>query len=147
MPVVEPTSGRLTIIVLPFEKAGFTIYSASIITSDKMLQENPDLVKRFLRATQRSFRWARDNQLEACKLHVKKNPVVDVDDCQGSLRATVKFVFNSHSKSTGLGQIDDERLSQALNDQRYLDATRDVLKEHDSLWFQDESYIISRKRD
>ncbi len=99
------------IVVLPFQKVGFTIYSASIITSEKMLQDNPDLVKRFLRATQRSFRWARDNQLEACKLHVKRNPVVDLDDCQGSLRATVDFVFNSHSKSTGLGQIDDARLA------------------------------------
>ncbi len=99
------------IVALPFEKVGFTIYSASIITSEKMLQDKPDLVKRFLRATQRSFKWARDNQLEACQLHVKKNPVVDLDDCQGSLRATVKFVFNDHSKSTGLGQIDDARLA------------------------------------
>jgi NitT/TauT family transport system substrate-binding protein len=99
------------IVVLPFEKVGFTIYSASIITSDKMLQEKPDLVKRFLRATQRAFKWANDNQLEACQLHVKKNPVVELDDCQGSMRATVKFVFNDHSKSTGLGQIDDARLA------------------------------------
>ncbi len=99
------------IVALPFEKVGFTIYSASIITSDKMLQDNPDLVRRFLGATQRSFRWARDNQLEACQLHVKRNPVVDLDDCQGSLRATVEFVFNDHSKSTGLGKIDDARLA------------------------------------
>ncbi len=99
------------IVALPFEKVGFTIYSASIITSEKMLQDKPDLVKRFLRATQRAFKWSRDNQLEACQLHVKKNPVVELDDCQGSMRATVKFVFNDHSKSTGLGQIDDARLA------------------------------------
>jgi len=99
------------IVVLPFQKVGFTIYSASIITSEKMLQGKPDLVKRFLRATQRSFKWARDNQLEACQLHVKRNPVVDLDDCQGSLRATMDFVFNDHSKSTGLGQIDGARLA------------------------------------
>ena len=99
------------IVVLPFEKVGFTIYSASIITSEKMLKSNPDLVKRFLRATQRSFKWANANQLEACKLHIKKNPVVELDDCQGSMRATVGFVFNDHSKSTGLGQIDDARLA------------------------------------
>ena len=98
------------IVVLPFEKVGFTIYSASIITSEKMLTSNPDLVKRFLRATQRSFKWANENQLEACKLHVEKNPVVELDDCQGSMRATVKFVFNDHSRSTGLGRIDDARL-------------------------------------
>ena len=29
---------------------------------------------------------------------------------------------------------------------RYLDATREVLQAHGSLWFLDESYVISRKR-
>ena len=32
-------------------------------------------------------------------------------------------------------------------DGRYLDATREVLREHGGLWFYDESYVISRKRD
>ena len=36
---------------------------------------------------------------------------MELDDCQGSMRATVGFVFNDHSKSTGLGQIDDARLA------------------------------------
>ena len=99
------------IVVLPFEKVGFTIYSASMITSEKMLNSKPDLVKRFLRATQRAFKWANENQTEACKLHIKKNPVVEQDDCEGSMRATVKFVFNDHSKATGLGKHDDKRLA------------------------------------
>ena len=98
------------IVVLPFEKVGFTIYSASMITSEKMLNSKPDLVKRFLRATQRAFKWANANQTEACKLHIKKNPVVAQDDCEGSMRATVKFVFNDHSKATGLGKHDNKRL-------------------------------------
>ena len=99
------------IVVLPFEKVGFTIYSASMITSEKMLNSKPGLVKRFLRATQRAFKWANENQTEACKLHIKKNPVVEQDDCEGSMRATVKFVFNDHSKATGLGKHDDKRLA------------------------------------
>ena len=99
------------IVVLPFEKVGFTIYSASMITSEKMLNSKPDLVNRFLRATQRAFKWANENQTEACKLHIKKNPVVEQDDCEGSMRATVKFVFNDHSKATGLGKHDDKRLA------------------------------------
>jgi hypothetical protein len=28
----------------------------------------------------------------------------------------------------------------------YLDATRAVLKKHGALWFDDESYLITRKR-
>jgi hypothetical protein len=45
-----------------------------------------------------------------------------------------------------VAQIDDARLSAALADRCYLDATQDVLQEHGGLWFWDESFVISRKR-
>jgi NitT/TauT family transport system substrate-binding protein len=34
-----------------------------------------------------------------------------MDDCMGSLSATLDFVFNPHSEETGLGQYDPERLA------------------------------------
>ena len=49
--------------------------------------------------------------------------------------------------ATYVAQIEDERLGQAMRDTLYLDATRDVLKRQGGLWFWDESYVISRKRD
>jgi hypothetical protein len=45
-----------------------------------------------------------------------------------------------------VAQIDDERLAGELGARRYIDATREVLQAHGSLWFLDESYVISRKR-
>jgi hypothetical protein len=45
-----------------------------------------------------------------------------------------------------VAQIDDGRLSAALADRAYLDATQAVLREHDGLWFWDEAFVISRKR-
>ena len=98
------------IVVLPFEKVGFAIYAASIVTTEKMLSENPDLVKRFLTATQNAFKWAKANPEEACKLHVERVPEVAMDDCIGSITATLDFVINDHSAKTGLGLYDDERL-------------------------------------
>ncbi|HEX5959082.1 MAG TPA: hypothetical protein VFY92_10575, partial [Hyphomicrobiaceae bacterium] len=46
-----------------------------------------------------------------------------------------------------VAQIDDERLGEVVATPRYLDATREVLQAHGQLWFLDESYVISRKRD
>jgi len=46
-----------------------------------------------------------------------------------------------------VAQIDDQRLGEVLGHTRYLDATREVLQKHGSLWFLDESYVVSRKRD
>lgn len=98
------------ITVLPFVKTGFAIYAASIITTEKTIKERPETVKKFLKGLQRSLNWAKDNQEEACKLHVKKVPEVVLDDCMGSLKAMMGFVFSDHSAKTGLGKFDAERL-------------------------------------
>lgn len=99
------------IVALPFVEVGFAIYAASIIASDKTLETRPDLVAKFTRAVHRSFEWARDNPEETCRLHVKRVPEVDLDDCLGSLKATLAFVFNDESKKTGLGKTDPARIA------------------------------------
>lgn len=98
------------IVVLPFVSVGFKIYAASIITSDSMFKNKPDLVKRFLAATKDVFEWARANPEEACKLHVERFPEVQLDDCVASLRAVMPFVFNNHSKEFGFGKEGADRL-------------------------------------
>jgi len=46
--------------------------------------------------------------------------------------------------ATYVAQIDDERLSAAMSNPVYLEATRKVLRKNGELWFNDESYVISR---
>jgi hypothetical protein len=46
-----------------------------------------------------------------------------------------------------VAQIEDQRLGEVMGDRGYLEATQDVLSRHRGLWFLDESYVISRKRD
>ena len=47
--------------------------------------------------------------------------------------------------ATYVAQIDDERLAAAMSSSAYLDATRAVLRKHGELWFNDESYLITRQ--
>jgi len=47
--------------------------------------------------------------------------------------------------ATYVAQIDDERLAEAMSSSAYLDATRAVLRKHGELWFNDESYLVTRK--
>ncbi|HKT19738.1 MAG TPA: hypothetical protein VJR47_16935 [Stellaceae bacterium] len=56
-------------------------------------------------------------------------------------------LFAAWNAAIYVAQIEDQRLSQAINANTYLDATREVLQKHGGLWFWDESYVISRKRD
>ncbi len=100
------------IVVLPFVKTGFAIYAASFISSDKVLDQNPDLARRFLRAAQASLKFAHENPEETCRLHVQANPEVALDDCIGSLKAALGFVFNEDSEKTGLGYPDPARMQE-----------------------------------
>lgn len=49
--------------------------------------------------------------------------------------------------ATYVAQIEDERLAAAMGNSQYLEATRAVLRKNGELWFNDESYVISRQPD
>lgn len=122
------TAAGQEIVVLPFVKTGFSIYAASLIASDKMIAEKPETVRKFLRASKKAFEWARDNSAEACKLHVQKVPEVAMDDCLGSVRATLEFVFGEHSRKYGWGKEAPDRLAftwQVVAESQNLDAKWD----------------------
>jgi SAM-dependent methyltransferase len=55
-------------------------------------------------------------------------------------------LFAAWNAAVYVAQVEDQRLSEAISSGAYLEATRDVLREHGGLWFWDESYVISRKR-
>ena len=56
-------------------------------------------------------------------------------------------LFAAWNNATYVAQVEDDRLAEAMGGGAYLDSTREVLKRHGGLWFNDESYVISRKRD
>jgi hypothetical protein len=55
--------------------------------------------------------------------------------------------FAAWNAAVYVAQVEDDRLTEVTQSGRYLDATRDVLRKHNGLWFYDESYVISRRRD
>jgi hypothetical protein len=55
-------------------------------------------------------------------------------------------LFAAWNAAIYVAQIEDIRLSEVVRDGRYLEATDRVLKQHGGLWFNDETYVISRRR-
>jgi hypothetical protein len=69
------------------------------------------------------------------------------------LHAMPSEVTNRLSTSTALAawnaavyvaQIEDERVTEAMQHGEYLQATKDVVLKHGGLWFQDESFVVVR---
>lgn len=73
----------------------------------------------------------------------------DMHALPSEISATIgtSTLFAAWNAAVYVAQIEDQRLSEAISGGAYLDATRDVLQRHGGLWFWDESYVISRKRD
>jgi len=56
-------------------------------------------------------------------------------------------LFAAWNDAAYVAQIEDQRLEDAMRDDGYLKATREVLRKHGALWFNDESFVISRKHE
>jgi hypothetical protein len=56
-------------------------------------------------------------------------------------------LFAAWNAAIYVGQVEDARLESVIGNPRYLEVTGEVLHRHGGLWFWDESYVISRRRD
>ena len=56
-------------------------------------------------------------------------------------------LFAAWNAASYVAQIEDERIENAMRDgDQYLQGTAKVLKKHRGLWFNDESFVVSRKQ-
>jgi hypothetical protein len=55
-------------------------------------------------------------------------------------------LFAAWNASIYVAQLEDERLEPVISSGQYLKHTADVLKKYKGLWFNDESFVVSRKQ-
>ena len=55
-------------------------------------------------------------------------------------------LFAAWNAAIYVAQIEDHRLSEVVKNDRYLEATEEVLQKYGGLWFNDESFVISRRQ-
>ena len=62
-------------------------------------------------------------------------------------RVGTSTLFAAWNAAIYVNQIADEMLDAVVTNGAYLGATQDVLKKHGGLWFNDESFVVTRRRD
>ncbi|HUZ67980.1 MAG TPA: hypothetical protein VMU56_10000 [Beijerinckiaceae bacterium] len=65
-------------------------------------------------------------------------------EVEGSIGTSTAFA--AWNAAIYVAQVEDDRLGPVVSNDRYLEATKEVLHEQGGLWFYDESYVISRRR-
>jgi hypothetical protein len=60
-------------------------------------------------------------------------------------RIGTSMLFAAWNAAIYVNQIEDERLGEVVANGKYLEATQAVLRRHGGLWFNDESFVVSRR--
>jgi NitT/TauT family transport system substrate-binding protein len=100
--------------VMPVRDYGVKFYGTVIYTNETMLKSNPDLVKRFLRATLKSLTWTRDNIETAMQEIVKVSPDRDLKLESRKLELIYKL-YDSPEYAERFGWMNDDKWQSSIN--------------------------------
>lgn len=109
----------LTIDLLEYGNFNFDVYGNGVITSEQLLEESPDVARRFLEATYRGYDWVRENPEEAAEIVTQHYPVLDLDITLQQVHEIIDLMTGP----AGLGWLDDEKVARTMN---FLMAAYDV---------------------
>ena len=88
----EQRNLNLNFIKLRDENPALDFYTPVIITSEKMLKENPELAKKFMRACSKGYQFAIENPEDAAELLLKNEPDLD----RNLVMASQKYLANEY---------------------------------------------------
>lgn len=100
--------------VMPVKDYGVKFYGTVLYTSDALLRSNPDLVKRFVRATLKSYMWTRDNMESAVAEIVKVSPDRDLK-LETQKLAIIYGLYNSPDYAERFGLMNDDKWQSSID--------------------------------
>jgi NitT/TauT family transport system substrate-binding protein len=101
---------------------GVDWYSDTLVVADRLLDENPELVERFVRATLQGHQYAFTHPEEAAEISLNYAEIQDYDLQLEMLRASIPLI---HTGSVKLGEMDPavwDSMQQDLLDQGLLES-------------------------
>ena len=93
-----------------YADAGLDYYSNGIVASDAIIQNNPDLVRRFVKATLRGLATAMADPKAAAEIMHKHHSEIDVDIAAGEMKKVKEL-----AEQPKLGAIDPARVQKTID--------------------------------
>ncbi len=113
-PILESMAkmAGVTIDWIEYRKYGLDIYGSGLVTSEKIIRERPDLVRRFVQATYRGYEYANKNPEEAGDAILKHFPTLDRAITLQQVRETAAFIVGPYTPERGLGWMDAKKMER-----------------------------------
>ena len=100
--------------VMPVRDYGVQFYGTVIYTNEALLKSNPDLVRRFVRATIKSLIWTHDNIEQAVKEIVAVSPDRDLKLESRKLKM-IYALYNSPDYAQRFGLMNDAKWQSSID--------------------------------
>lgn len=97
--------------VLPWSEGGLSLYSSSLLASDKFLKDRPDVAKRFISAYAKSVQYTFKHPEKAGEDLHKMVPEVDAKIAAEQIKGIYSLVYNKVTKADGFGNLTPERMA------------------------------------
>jgi NitT/TauT family transport system substrate-binding protein len=99
------------LVVLPWTGYGLDGYGWSVMASDKIIKDHPDVLKRYLRALNKALQFALVNPDKAAADLKAAVPESDVGVAAAEFRASIPLLQNEIAKRDGMGAFDPKLLA------------------------------------
>lgn len=87
--------------VLRYSEYGAATVGLSIVASDNMIQNHPEVIEKFISASLKAWNECRTDSSEAVDIFMKKFPTLERKNVEGSLAVALDSLFAEDSKTLG----------------------------------------------
>jgi ABC-type nitrate/sulfonate/bicarbonate transport system substrate-binding protein len=90
-PVIAELEGEALNLIY-YKDYGIDVYANTIFTTEEFVQNNADLVGRFVKATMRGYQYAIENPEEVASYALKYDETLDLKIQQETMKAQIPFI-------------------------------------------------------
>lgn len=112
-PSIQAAAGGKQPVVLPFSDYLTDIYGNVLVATQKMIEKNPGLVKRFRTALFKGMKYAIEHPQEAGQILKKDQPAVDAKAAGEEVKLMAPYVTTSTEK-VEIGSMDPTRVAKGI---------------------------------
>ncbi|MFM1655412.1 ABC transporter substrate-binding protein [Brevibacillus sp. B_LB10_24] len=109
--------------------SGYSPYVNVLFTTEKLIKENPELVKAYVEASIKGWNYYKDHSGEVNQFLQKSNPDLQLDAMDFTAKTQKDFVYGGDAEKHGVGYMDKgrwEQLMKILVNLKLLDKELDV---------------------
>jgi NitT/TauT family transport system substrate-binding protein len=111
-PLLAATASPKEVLGLPYSDAGLDYYSNGIVASDTMIEKNPGLVRRFVKATLDGLKTAMADPKEAGEIIHKHHREIDRDIAIAEMRKVKELAAQ---RNADMGVMDPGRVQKTID--------------------------------